>query len=83
MNHPFDIFQMLPVDRVLWRGTAGSLEEARTRVREMAGGAPGRYLVLCVQTGTGLVVNSECTNSTETSRLANGTSRRRKRLGGR
>ncbi|MGC2331398.1 MAG: hypothetical protein WA581_08090 [Candidatus Acidiferrales bacterium] len=52
MNAPLDIFQMIPVDRVLWRGTAGTVEEAQVRVREFAGRSPGKYLILCVQTGT-------------------------------
>jgi len=59
MNPPLDIFQMIPVDRVLWRGTAGSVDEAQLRVRELADSSPGRYLILCVQTGTGLVVNTD------------------------
>jgi hypothetical protein len=58
MNAPFDIFQMIPVDRMLWRGTAGSVDEAQARVRELAGGAGGKYLILCLQTGTGLVVDA-------------------------
>jgi hypothetical protein len=58
MNPLFDIFQMLPADRVIWRGTAGSVEEARGRIRQLSAGSPGKYLVLCVCTGTGLVVNS-------------------------
>jgi hypothetical protein len=59
MTSPFDIFQMIPVDRVLWRGTAGSVEEAQARVRELGGGSPEKYLILCVQTGTGLVVDTD------------------------
>jgi hypothetical protein len=50
---------MVPVDRVCWRGTAGSVEEAQARVRELTDGSPGKYLILCLETGTGLVVNSE------------------------
>jgi hypothetical protein len=59
MTSPFDIFQMIPVDRVLWKGTAGSMEEAQSRVQELGAGSPGKYLILCVQTGTGLVVNTD------------------------
>jgi hypothetical protein len=59
MESPFDIFQMIPVDRVLWKGTAASVEEAQSRVRELGANSPGRYLILCVQTGTGLVVNTD------------------------
>jgi hypothetical protein len=59
MNAPFDIFQMMPVDRVVWRGTAESVEAAQTRVRELAAGSPGKYLILCVQTGVGLVVKAD------------------------
>lgn len=59
MTAPFDILQLVPVDRVLWRGTATTLEEARVRVRELAEAAPGKYLILCVQTGTGLVINTD------------------------
>jgi hypothetical protein len=58
MNPPFDIYQMEPVDRVLWRGTAGSVEEAQERIREFVGSSSGKYLILCLQTGTGLVVDT-------------------------
>ena len=59
MTPPLDIFQMVPVDRVLWRGTAGSVGEARAFIREFADRWPGKYLILCVQTGTGLVVHTD------------------------
>ena len=59
MTSPFDIFQMIPVDRVLWKGTAGSVEEAQARVRKLGAGSPGKYLILCVQTGTGFVVDTD------------------------
>jgi len=62
MNSPFDIFQMIPVDRVLWCGTAGTVEEAQARVRELGNDRPGKYLILSVQTGTGLVVNADGSN---------------------
>jgi hypothetical protein len=66
MSCPFDIFQMIPVDRVLWRGTAGSVEEAQARVRELGANHPGKYLILSVQSGTGLVINTDGTNVTVT-----------------
>ena len=59
MTPPLDIFQMVPVDRVLWRGTAGNAEEARTRVKELGANAPGKYLILCVETGAGFVVDTD------------------------
>jgi hypothetical protein len=62
MTSPFDIFQMIPVDRVLWRGTAGTVEEAQARVRELGANHPGKYLILSVQSGTGLVINADGTN---------------------
>lgn len=64
MNPPLDIFQMVPVDRVLWRGTAGSVDEAQARVRELADSSPGKYLILCLQTGTGLVINTDHADGT-------------------
>jgi hypothetical protein len=59
MNSLFEIFHMVPIDRVLWRGTAGSVDEAQARVRELAVNSPGKYLVLCTRTGTGLVIDSD------------------------
>jgi len=70
MSSPFDIFQMLPVDRVLWKGTAGSIEEAQARVRELGASSPGKYLILRVQTGTGLVVNADTADETVTTERA-------------
>lgn len=70
MSSPFDIFQMLPVDRVLWKGTAGSIEEAQARVRELGAISPGKYLILRVQTGTGLVVNADTADVTVTTERA-------------
>jgi hypothetical protein len=58
-NFPFDIYHMAPADRALWRGTAATVEEAQARVREFADGSPGRYLILCLQSGTGLVVDAD------------------------
>jgi hypothetical protein len=63
MKPPFDIFRMLPVDRALWRGTATSVEEAQERIREFAGNSSGKYLILCLQTGIGLVVNTDDVNA--------------------
>ncbi len=59
MTSPYDIVQMIPVDRVLWKGTAGSVEEAQVRVRKLGAASPGKYLILCVKTGTRLVVNTD------------------------
>jgi hypothetical protein len=70
MNPLFDIFQMVPVDRVLWLGTAESLEEAQARIRELGAGSPGKYLVLCTRTGTGLIVNSSGSDLTTATDLA-------------
>ena len=73
MNSPFDIFQMIPVDRVLWRGTAGTVEEAQARVRELGNDHPGKYLILSVQTGTGLVIDADGTSvnvTTDQGRIA-------------
>jgi hypothetical protein len=62
MNLPFDIFELVPGDRVIWRGTAGTIEEARAHVQKLASDSPGRYLILRLQTGDGLVVDSDGTD---------------------
>jgi hypothetical protein len=58
MSNPFDIFQL---DRagVRWLESAESLDRAKTRIHELAVGAPGEYLLLDQKTGTKFVIKPE------------------------
>jgi len=51
MTSPFDIFRVEPAG-VRWLESVASLEEARTRVQEIAATVRGEYLVLDQETGT-------------------------------
>ena len=51
----FDIFQVQD-SSVLWVGSALTLEEAQEHVRQIAGFAPGEYLLLNQNTGNRLVM---------------------------
>ncbi len=53
---PFDIFLSEPDGGVLWRGSAVSVEEAKTRIQELAANAPGQYIILSRQTGSKYIV---------------------------
>ena len=52
---PFDIFLSEPDGGVLWRGSAVSVEEAKTRIQELAANAPGQYIILSRQTGRSIL----------------------------
>jgi hypothetical protein len=52
---PFDIFRVEIDGQSVWRCTADTLEEAKERVRELAGrelepDAPGKYAIVGVRT---------------------------------
>ena len=51
----FDIFQVQD-SGVLWVGSALTLDEAQEHVRQIAGFAPGEYLLLNQNTGNRLVI---------------------------
>jgi hypothetical protein len=54
----FDIFQVQD-SGVLWVGSALTVEEAQQHVRQIAGFAPGEYLLLNQNTGNRLVIKSD------------------------
>ncbi len=51
MEMQFDVFRVETEEDVLWRGAAATLEEAKTRVQELATGEPGVYLILNQRAG--------------------------------
>jgi len=51
----FDIFQIQD-NGVLWVGSALTLDEAQEHLRQIAGFAPGEYLLLNQNTGNRLVI---------------------------
>jgi hypothetical protein len=46
MASQFDIFRKEPEGRVLWCGTAASLEEAKAAVEKLAATEPGAFLIV-------------------------------------
>jgi hypothetical protein len=56
MTLQVDIFRREPNGGVLWRGTAGSLEEAKAIVEKLAATAPGEYLIVDLRTRSELTV---------------------------
>jgi hypothetical protein len=59
MSDPFDIFHTSNDGTALWRGTAGSMEEAQTRIGELAATVPGEYAVWSRATGAKVVIRSD------------------------
>ena len=58
VSAPFDIFQTEAGGAALWCGTAGTLEEAETRIGELAAVSPGEYVILNRCTGDRVIVQS-------------------------
>jgi hypothetical protein len=54
----YDIFQTETDGSVLWRASAVTLEEAKSRVQEFAVSLPGEYIILSRPSGTKLVIGS-------------------------
>ena len=50
MTQQFDIFRQEPNGGILWRGTASSIEEARSAIAKMGASVPGSYLIVNLQT---------------------------------
>lgn len=46
MTSQFDIFQKESDGRILWCGTAATLEEAKAAVEKFAAAEPGAYLIV-------------------------------------
>ena len=59
MTMQFDVFRVETDEGVLWRGAAATLEEAKTRVQELATSAPGMYLILNQQAGRKLTIQCD------------------------
>jgi uncharacterized NAD(P)/FAD-binding protein YdhS len=57
MIPPFEIFQSESDGNVLWRGTAASMDDAKSRIRELAAEAPGDFIIMSRRTGHKLVLN--------------------------
>jgi hypothetical protein len=62
MTARFDLFQMEADGGVLWCESAATLEEAKVRLRQLAGLTPGQYLVLNQGTGAKLVFTLDGTD---------------------
>ncbi|HXM97764.1 MAG TPA: hypothetical protein VN982_04760 [Candidatus Dormibacteraeota bacterium] len=56
MIDAFDIFRAQADGSVLWRESASTLDRANVRIRQLAAGSPGDYILVNQQTGTKLVV---------------------------
>jgi hypothetical protein len=56
MVKDFDIFLGVDNEEHIWVESAGSLEEAEARVRELALTRPGKYLVIGHKTGDRVVI---------------------------
>lgn len=56
MTATFDIFQMEPEGTVRWLEAAKSLEEAKSRVQELAAHTYGGYVILDQKTGNKLLI---------------------------
>lgn len=50
MTQQLDIFRQEPDGGILWRGTASSMEEARTAIAKFGASVPGSYLIVNLQT---------------------------------
>lgn len=50
MLAPFDIFRLDSEDRMLWVGSAGDLETAKARIRELMKDVPADYLIFSLKT---------------------------------
>lgn len=57
MTQQFDIFRQEPGGGILWRGTAPSIEEARSAIAKMGASVPGTYLIVNLQTRMQLAVS--------------------------
>lgn len=57
MRQQFDIFRAEPDGGVLWRGTAPSVEEARSAIARLGATAPGKYLIVDLHTRMQVTVN--------------------------
>ena len=51
MTAPFDIFQAEVGGSLLWRETAVTFEDAKTRIQELAAQSPVNYLIVNQRTG--------------------------------
>lgn len=52
MTQRFDIFRKEPNGEILWRGTAASLEEAKSSAARLGATVPACYLIVDLQTRT-------------------------------
>lgn len=68
MIPPFDIFRMETGGAHLWLESAPNLENAKTRIRELAAHLPGEYMVLSQKTGNKLVIKIDGVNGAEAGR---------------
>jgi hypothetical protein len=59
MSHSLDIFQADSDGRILWRGSADSLEAAKAWIQKLAASAPGEYLILDQHTGERVLVSPD------------------------
>lgn len=48
MNGEYDIFEKLPNDEVMWRGSVCGRDTAIARLQELAAGSPNEHFVLHV-----------------------------------
>jgi hypothetical protein len=55
---PYDIFQSEADGSVLWRGSAATLDEAKSRIQELTASVPGQYIILSRLNGSKVVVGN-------------------------
>lgn len=65
MIAPFDIFQTHQDGTALWRGTAGTLEEAKSLIAKLSAGSPGEYVIVSLRTGNKQIIRSDEDIATE------------------
>jgi hypothetical protein len=56
VTRPFEIFQAESDGNILWRGSAASLEEANSMVKELTAKTPGDFFIWNHQTGKKLAL---------------------------
>lgn len=59
MVAPFDILRVLKDGAPLWMEAAQTLEEAKTRVRQLAAIQPGSYVIFSQKTGNKIVITAD------------------------
>lgn len=65
MIPPFDIFRIDTGGGLRWLEAAPNLEDAKARVRELAAGSPGEFVILSHITGNRILIKIDGGNQAE------------------